>query len=272
VNPGEANHVVILYLPSAIGQLPNPPSPAFPENTIFIVTSRGNVFAFQWPFQPLIGGQSLSAFSFGVAKIAYQPSGSSGGYDSIHDYSGASGHTAGTYCHNEPLGTYPAPSNYAEQLTVPGAKDSGVLTFVDPWITQQIFDASDTLGDYTQSTWLYIYADIVNTGNTAYTISSGSIDLTYSGSNHLDASLLGIYYDGNFYATTSGQSVQPGTSYYAIFKITTLTLGVNGGTWPPSNGQSAMFWGSASLTDNAEDQTYFAGTILLSGLWVRASC
>ena len=276
LNPGETKHIVILYLPSTV-TLPNP-TPGFPRNTVFIITSRGNVFPFQWPFQPLIGGQSLSAFSFGVMKIAYQcttySSGvcSSGGYDSIHDYQGASGQTTGTYCHGEALQNYPAASNYAEQLSVPSA-NSGVLTFVNPWIIQKIFDASDTLGDYTQTTWLYIYADVVNTGNTAYTISSGSIDLTWSGSDHLDASLLGTYYNGHFYATASTPpSIAPGTSYYVIFKMTTITLGVSGGTWPPANQQSAMFWGSASLTDNAEDQSYFAGTILLSGLWVRASC
>ena len=138
VNPGETNHVVVLYLPSTV-TLPNP-TPGFPQNTVFIVTSRGNVFPFQWPFQPLVGGQSLSAFSFGVMKIAYQcttySSGvcSSSGYDSIHDYQGASGHTTGTYCHNEPLQNYPAAFNNAEQLSVPGV-NSGVLTFVGPWIT-----------------------------------------------------------------------------------------------------------------------------------------
>ena len=179
--------------------------------------------------------------------------------------------TSRTYCHNEPLQTYPAGSNYAEKLTVP-SETSGVLTFVSPWILQKILQASDTLGDYTQTTWLYIYANIINTGNTAYTISSGSIDLTWAGSNHLDASLLGTYYNGHFYSTTSPPNIAPGTSYYVIFKMTTITLGNTAGTWPPPNQQSAMFWGSASLTDNTKDQSYFAGTILLSGLWARYSC
>ena len=48
------------------------PSSSFSKNTILIVTSRGNVFSFQWPIQILMGGQSQSAFSAGIMKIAYQ--------------------------------------------------------------------------------------------------------------------------------------------------------------------------------------------------------
>jgi len=49
--------------------------------------------------------------------------------------------------------------------------------------------------------------------------------------------------------------------------VASLTLG----DWtPPTFG--VMFWGSASLTDSAEDLTFIAGVGLMSGLWIRPSC
>jgi hypothetical protein len=249
------------------------PSTSVSLNTIFIATSRGNVFSFQWPFSLQNGGQSQSAFSTGIIKIAYSAASGSGGYDSVHDYSTASGHTAGTYCHNEPLGTYPAPSNYAEQLTVPGVPDgSGVLTFINPWITQMIF--SGTNGVYNSGsesqpnneTTMYIYVNITNTGTTSFSIVAGTMDLTWYGSNHIDGGLIGIYYAGGFSAVGSTQTIPSGKYFYAIFRVASLQLG----DWAPTYG--VMFWGSASLTDSTEDQTFVAGVGLMSGLWVRPSC
>jgi len=176
LNPGEVNHALVLALPIAV-TLPNP-NPAVPQNTIALATTRGNLFSFQWPFQLQIFGQSQSAFSSGIMKIAYQTN-SSSGYDSIHDYNGASGHTSSTYCHNEPLQNYPAASNYAEKLTgISGVKStynsySNTLYFVNPWITQKILNSA-----VSGSTKLYFYVIVINTGQTAYTINSGTIDLT----------------------------------------------------------------------------------------------
>jgi len=239
---------------------------------VLIVTSRGNVFSFQWPFQLQIFGQSQSAFSSGIMKVAYQ-----GADDSIHDYSGASGHTAATFCHNEPLGTYPAGSNSAEQLSVPGVPDgSGVLTFVNPWMTQKIFSQangvynSGTPTSPTNKTTLYIYVNVTNTGTIAYSVLGGTMDLTWYGSNHVDGGLIGIYYGlptGTFYTVGTAPAILPGKYFYAIFRVASLTLG----DWtPPTFG--VMFWGSASLTDSAEDLTFIAGVGLMSGLWIRPSC
>jgi len=106
IDPGELNHYLLLYLPSTV-TLPNP-TPAFPENTITLVTARGNVFSFQWPFQPQSFGQSQSAFSSGNMKIAYQTSG--GGFDSMNEpgpvASGSKGAKEGSgtgYCHGETI-------------------------------------------------------------------------------------------------------------------------------------------------------------------------
>jgi len=271
LNPGEVNHPLVFALPIAVS-LPNP-NPAFPQNTVVIATARGNVFSSQWPFQLQVFGQSQSAFSTGIMKVAYQTI--SGGYDSSHDYSNASGHTpTTTYCHNEPLQIYPAASNYAEKLTgISGVGVTGnTLYFLNPWVTQTILGSTVNVDGGPPTTQMYIYVIIINTGQTTYMPTSGSIDLTWYGQNHLDGTLLGVYYNGAFYAAASAPSITPRTSYYAIYKMSTMKLDL----WPPSPTASVMFWGDASITDgylsNSEDQTYFSGTVLLSGLWVRSSC
>ena len=89
VNRGETSHAVILALPSAV-VLPNPTQPAFPMNAIFIATSMGNVFSFQWPFQVQVFGQSQSAYSQGIMKVAYQ-----GTFDSKNEPGPVAGGSAG---------------------------------------------------------------------------------------------------------------------------------------------------------------------------------
>ena len=267
LNPGEANHAVLLALPYAVS-LPNPNS-GFPQNTIVIVTSRGNVFSFQWPFQVQVFGQSQSAFSSGNIKVAY-----TGTFDSKNE-PGLGGSGGSGYCHTESSQPYPAAAGYAEKLTgITGYGDSGVLWFLNPWITGGNNNAViDNSGNLHSGTTLYIYVVVINTGTTAYNPTAGTIDLTWYGSNHLDGPLIGVYYNGNFYATSP--SIAPGTSYYAIFKITIFTIGNKPWTVQPGY-PSVMLWGAASITNgsgsnpgNSEDQSYFSGTILLSGLWIR---
>jgi len=299
INPGESSpvgstltfqHYLLFYLPSSL-TLPNP-TPAFPENTVALVTARGSVFSFQWPFQPQTFGQSQSAFSSGNMKIAYV---GSSGFDSknepgpVASNSGGVNEGSGTgYCHKETtpqLGeNYPTPTGYAEELTglESGSTvfgDSGVLWFVNPWVTTS-YSGSGTCKDVMCSaangqTTMYIYVVVANSGNTAYTPSAGTIDLTWYGSNHIDGYLIGIYYEGGFYCTSCSPpttySIPAGFAYYAIFKITIFSIG----NWPANidPGASIMFWGAASLTDapgsSNEAQNYYSGTILLSGLSVH---
>ena len=276
LNPGELNHAIVLALPLAV-VLPNP-TPAVSQNTVMLVTARGDVFAFQWPFQLQIYGQSQSAFSSGIMKVAYQKI-SSSGYDSINEpgpvAAGSGGTVSASYCHNEPVANYPAPSYDAEKLSgISGVGDGDVLWFVDPWLTNAIYTSAINY-ETSASTQLYLYVNVINTGSSSYTINAGSIDLTWYGQNHLDGTLLGVYYKGTF---STSATIAPGTNYYAIFTVNELKLNL----WPPPNGdpQSAMFWGSASLTnagaggtsESAEDSTFFSGSILVSGLWIRASC
>jgi hypothetical protein len=178
---------------------------------------------------------------------------------------------------------YPAASNYAEELT--GISGSGVgvsggaLYFVNPWITDTILDSVADTND----TQLYFYVNVINTGQTAYTPTSGSIDLTWYSADHLDGVLIGVFYKGKFTsaasALSSGLSITPTTSYYAIYEITTTKLNNDPSGLPSSdNLSSVMFWGDASITDwgqsspSAESYGYFSATVLIPGLWIRAGC
>lgn len=267
LNPGETKHVVLLFLPNTVYL----PYALPPPNTISIVTSRGSVFSFQWPFQIQIGGQSQSAFSAGIVKVAYQ--GTSSGYDSKNEYGPAHAGSGGTvsagYCHNEPVQPYPAGASYAEKLANVAGVSGNTLWFVSPWLTLPILKnaRTDNGATYNQ-TRLYLYVNITNTGNTNITIAGGSIDLTWFGSDHINAVLIGFYYGpvpGQFYAAGSAQKVAVGKSLLAIFEVNFLQLG----NMPTS---SVMFWGSASLSSSKKDYTFVGGVALMSGLWVRYTC
>jgi hypothetical protein len=279
VNRGETNHVVTLALPNSVA-LPNPTQPAFPETAIFIATNMGNVFPFQWPFQVQVFGQTQSAYSQGIMKVAYQctsySSGvcSSGGFDSAKEPGlGGTGTAAQGYCHAETSQLYPASPGYAEKLTgISGLASGTALWFVNPWITAGPSSSSSFVLNSVDNSYttVYFYVVLVNTGNTAYSPNAGTIDMTWYASNHIDGSLFGVYYNGQFYSTSASPSISPGAFYYAIFKIDNSIFML---TNPPT--RSVMFWGAASITNagvsgtSAEDQSYYSGTLLSSGLWIR---
>jgi hypothetical protein len=148
---------------------------------------------------------------------------------------------------------------------------STTLWFVNPWITgsnrsdynHEILDSA-----YSGRTTLYFYVIVINTGNTAYSPTAGTLDLTWFASNHIDGTLIGVYYNGHYSTASAAPSIAPNTRYYAIFKI------LRGGSPnifmlnnPPKH--SVMFWGSASITSNTKGNTFYSGTILSSGLWIR---
>jgi hypothetical protein len=201
-------------------------------------------------------------------KVAY-----TGSFDSANEK--AAGGSGGTgYCHTESSEPYPAGPGYAEKLTgITGYGDSGVLWFLNPWITG---GSSEAIMNSVESgaTTLYIYVVVINTGTTAYSPTAGTIDLTWYGSNHIDGPLIGVYYNGNF---ATSPSIVPGSYFYAIFEIKESSQAVGIftiGSPPPQDGQySVMFWGAASITNalgsSAEGQTFFSGSILVSGLWIR---
>ena len=314
LNAGETNHFVLLYLPSTVDL----PSSVPGSNSILIVTSRGNDFTFQWPFQIQVGGQSTSAFSAGIMKIAYQCSSStspgcglSTGYDSKNE-PGITGTSTTGYCHQEAAAST-VPNQRPQEftgITVGGNQilDGGNLWFVNPWLTAQIFctTAVDTSGTYPTTdglncatetstgaaaqngTTLYLYVNITNTGTTSYSPVAGSLDLTWYGSNHIDGTWIGMYYNGAFVAPSASnpptipcatcRSTSP-DYFYGIFRATQVEVDADsGGTWPPPGGGNVMYFGSLSLTNNlptgysTSTTPFVGGTALASGLWIRSSC
>ena len=131
LNPGEMNHIVHLWLPQSI-VLPN--VPFTPGNSVWIVTTRGRVFSFQWPF-PAVGeglpgkGTPPTIFS-GSMKVAY-----TGSPDSSTD----------TY-HKEGRKVLPAGGGTH-------------LYFVNPWITMGLNGCPNVLFG---SSAIYISAYTVN--------------------------------------------------------------------------------------------------------------
>jgi hypothetical protein len=246
LNAGEVNHAVLLYLPSTIGSLP---SSAASQNTIQIVTSRGNVFSFQWPIQIQMGGQSQSAFSAGIVKIAYQQEATSPappagvcdtqwGCDSMNEpgpvAGGSGGKTPGngTQCHSEPPQSYPPGASYAEEVKgvtawsqtlgkVAPVGDSGDLWFVNPWVTNLIL-VSAANGVCTS-------AGACSTTPTTGTWSNHttlylSVNITNTGTNNytvaggsLDLTWYGSnHIDGNLIGIYYNASKATGPTFYSI--------------------------------------------------------
>jgi len=317
LNEGETNHIVLLYLP--LGSKGNLPS-GTGQNTITIVTSRGNEFSFQWPLQiQILGGQTTAAFSAGIMKVAYQcvTCGIGTGYDSENEpgVPGGSGSPATGYCHYESTSNAESANEIPQEftgITVGGQPipDSGNLWFVNPWLTQEIFCTTapggkassncSSCSGCTNQTTLYLYVNITNTGATGYTPAGGSLDLTWYGSNHIDGTLIGMWYENNqsltwqfypigasnapmVYCATYSQceSSRPASNpdfFYGIFRVTAVTLGSSSSTWPPQVVSASAyplgvtFWGSLSLSNNLENTQFVGGTELSTGLWVRTSC
>jgi len=312
LNAGEINHAVLLFLPSTVtlpGSVPG-------SNTVLIVTSRGNEFSFEWPFLVQVGGQSTSAFSAGTMKAAYTcyPSGTNCGvglgYDSSYEPGlGGTGTSATGYCHYESA-TSTVTNQRPQKFTgisvggtlVPSEAGAGNMWFVNSWLTTQIFctAAVNTTGggincatetstsSADNETTLYLYVNVTNTGTTPYSPVAGSLDLTWYGSNHIDGTWIGMYYNNAFVApnAASPPSVPCATCgssspdfFYGIFRVTQLELDVgSGGTWPPPGGGNVFFFGSLSLTNNlitgfsTTTTPFVGGTALSSGLWIRTSC
>ena len=132
------------------------------------------------------------------------------------------------------------------------------LYFLDPWLTNTVLTSA-----YNSHTAMYYLVNATNTKKTSIVASAGTLDLTWYGSNHLDASLLGVYYSGQFHAAGSG-AIPSGSQFYAIFKIDRVTL-----SGFPGN---VFFIGSAAITNNLKDTTYYSAQLAIDGLWVRSSC
>lgn len=265
LNPGEFSHTVTLWLPSSNGLLPNPDPPT-PQNTIWIITTRGRVFSFQWPFPPT--GQALQAVNAAVAtgtmKIAY--TGSSPGYSSTHEPSWGGSATA-PYCHTE---TPPA----SDMIS---AGTYGTLDFVNPWIIDTILGSGIPTGTAPfGDTILYIYAKYTNAQPYSISITMGSLLISVSTSTNnkkvyfLGGSYVGGVAGGGFVQAPTPLVVGPTQQATAIFQI--QNWNVPGGPGGTSGVPGTTFAGFAAVSNAATGSTYYGATLLLDGLYVRTSC
>ena len=294
INAGEVNHAIAIALPLAVTLPGRLLSTAPPQNTVMLVTTRGNIFSFQWPIQVQANPQSQSAFSFANMKLAYQTSNgvtkctgsgtpSGCGYDSQSE-PGPTGSVTSTFCHQEPLEKLTGISDITSAETI---QDSGSLTFVSPWVTNTIFTSAENYsgGPTNPTTQLYIYVDVINTGNFTFSPVAGSIDLTWYSALHVDGTFMGVFYLGKFYTPSSPPTIpdtSPNNQFYAIYHVYLVKLS----NWSPGSSTSwasgqydlpVMFWGAASLTNNLEGGTsaassFYNASILVAGLWIRYSC
>lgn len=263
LNPGEYSHNVTFWLPATIGLLPNPNPPA-PMNSVYIVTSRGRVFTFQWPFPPLgtaLGGQSGASISTGIMKVAYQ-----GEYDSKNEGSGTNG-----YCHSEQQQAYPAGPGYKEVLTGITGVTGNSLTFVNPWITDTILQTA-YFSPSNPTTTVYLYASVINTRGVIETVRGGNLVIVTAAAGEnskeyfLGADFFGTYYKGIFYAAGSSPSIGPNDNFYLIFVLSGSAEHIGNGA------AGLLFTGTAAFTNELQDTTYSGGEVLLDGLYDRTSC
>jgi hypothetical protein len=243
LNAGEFNHTVRLWLPSTI-TLPNPN--LVPSNTIWIVTARGRVFTFQWPFPPVgpAGGQGTNpTIQTGLMKIAYN----STNYNSATDS-----------CHNL--------EKSKETWSVGGSK---TLTFVNPWISNNAL--SDVMSQSPPA--LFVYANTINSFDYSITINWGNIILILADSSpnqkqfFIGGPLAGIVYPitpapGTFTPAGNYVTIKPGDQFIMIFRMTRYS------GW--SAGQS--FSGTATVNNQKMDSNFRAFSIYLDGLYVRSAC
>ncbi|MGD0175545.1 MAG: hypothetical protein ABSC50_01825 [Candidatus Bathyarchaeia archaeon] len=255
---GETNHVIRLWLPSTI-VLPN--ASLVPSNGIWVVTSRGRVFSFEWPFPPvgqgLPGTGSPPTIFTGDMKIAY--AGTGGAPNSKTD------------------------SKHTEQrlnLTINGGT---VLYFVNPWITDgQGTGCSNVLNDVsgTSPNGVYLSVYSVNSLNAPLILSWGNMIILAADSS---SNSKVFFFGGPYYGIVRNQSgvqqftlagtpvtISPGQDYYLIYQITQVNF--SGGLTDPGD----SFSGTAAMNNGynaqAEDATFRELEVFLNGLYVRTTC
>ena len=254
LNSGELNHTVRFSLPFT---LPNEglQGPSSPANTIWIVTARGRVFMFQYPFaaNPLAIPGFTPNLIRGDAKIAWCQSGNCAG----------AGGSSQLSCHSEPY----------EVRSGPPAV--GNLYFVNPWIDPTIME-----GAAGGSELIYVYVRLNNTSGGQLTLSQGTIILEAAdaGSNakmyFAGGPYLGVYYPVTSTSLTTGTAtidpLTPGApgdkngTFIALFQLATYDHSMKN-----SIPNGAIFTGTIAVNNQAEDNTYSTLLAFTEGVYVR---
>lgn len=261
LNPGESNHTVRLWLPKTIVLLNQT---LVPSNSVSIVTSRGRIFTFQYPFPPAgpatPGTGKTPNIQTGAMKIAYNASSA----DSSKE---GGGNIGSGYCHTEPT----------EAVSAGG---TGPLTFVRPWITQPILD-SVCLPNGSCSNF-YIYANTTNSLSVPITINQGNliVQVASSASDNkvyfIGGPLVGVVYPvspsglNNAGVFKTSATISPGARFILVFQIIYTNASI--GSASPSG---LVFSGTATVNNGASSppsSSFRELAIYLDGLYVRSSC
>jgi hypothetical protein len=262
---GEANHVVRLWLPSII-VLPN--ASQTPSNTLWIVTSRGRVFSFQWPFPP--AGQGVPGVGApptlytGIMKVAYSGQHSYGGHQGTVTYSSQSSFAPS--CHTDSR----------RQIPGPGGPP---LYLVNSWVTDVV------MGDvYALSTTLYVSAYATNSLSIPLTFSWGQMVILTADSTpnskayYVGGPLAGVVSNQTcptcqeFDAAGTPVTIESNQDFYLIFQITYLNFG--GGT-PTFASPGDAFSGTATVNNGYGAQNpgvnFREVEVFLNGLFVMTT-
>jgi hypothetical protein len=292
LNAGEFNHTVRIWLPSTV-VLPNP-GPSNPANTIWIVTTRGRTFSFQWPFaaNPVAVPGFTPNLIRGNTKVAYWSSTGSNKYY-YSQYESPDGVTPpdtsnGGTCHMEgyqPIhgqylpGPLPAGTTGRHGETLPSR-----FYFVNPWVIPDIVHKAAKSGNldglsFDQS--IFVYARLNNTSNNALTITAGNVILetAFSDSN-MKVYFLGGYFIGAIYPVTSATFSKSATiapiskpgpgddngTFIAIFELDAYDQAL----WSAAPPDGLMFMGTGALNNQARDGTYTSMMFFMDGIYIRS--
>lgn len=259
VAAGEFNHIVRLWLPQSL-TLPN--VTLTPSNSILIVTSRGRVFSFSWPLPTVgkgVGGTgtplSLEAGSMEIA------------------YNGTNANSQNDKCHKET----PQP--------LPGGGRGTTLYFLNPWITPTILSATTATTSLSQlcSQCLYVSVYSENTLSNPISFSWGNLVIltarqrVSSGDQlFLGGPYVGIILNRQFYPYGTNVSVQPGQTFYLIFKIMFINYSTGSGPGDMFTGTAAVNnlgpsygWPSGATSGPSIGAGYQSFVMVLDGLYVR---
>jgi hypothetical protein len=151
---------------------------------------------------------------------------------------------------------------------ISGIQTGSTLYFLDPWLTDAVLTSARN-DQGTQHTAMYYLVNATNTMSTSIVPSAGTIDLTWYGSNHIDGSLLGIYYNPGtgwqFYIAAKAPTIPSGREFYAIYQTNYVELS-------SQMTGNVFFIGSAAITNTAKNTAYYSAQLAIDGLWVRSTC
>jgi len=277
VNPSEFSHQLIFYTNNTYTLPCSQACGAYGLNSVAVVTSRGRVFSFQWPFAPT-GVATVSYLTTGILQIAYLGSGNPG-YASTNEpaaVSRGSGGTsvAGIYCHSETNAT-----------KVATGSAYGTLWFVNPWATWTIFkDAFPLTG--ANHTQIFAVVKVTNNQGGPIVITRGNmwLQLTVPQTQNnpspgsmviltVGGPLVGTYYNGAFTLAGSQTNVASLTSVLLVYRINIWSW--VGNTQISQVPSGVTFSGMATMTNDQEGggtTAYFSGTSVLDGLYVKSGC